>query len=450
MTKDQRQRKEIMGTNALLTQEAVLHTAKRLDVHDIGRATIRELVSLVGQLEKENQVRFVRMEMGIPGLEPEAVGTEAEIAALKRGVASKYVVLEGLPELKTEISRFAKLFLDISVRPGCCIPSVGSMQGSYAVFMVAGRRDEKKDTTLFVDPCFPVHKQQMAVQGLKYESFDAYEYRGEKLRSKIESYLSIGNISSIMYSNPNNPAWICFDERELSIIAQLADQYGALIIEDMAYFGMDFRTDYSAPGRPPYQPTIARYTDNYVLLISASKTFSYAGQRIGMILVSDALYDARFPDLTRFYSSAGFGHSLVYGSLYALTSGTAHSAQFALQAILKAVNDGEINLTEKIKVYRDRARTMKRILTNNGFNIVYDRDGDVLLSDGFYFTFSYPGFSGGELVEALLGYGISAISLEITGSSRLEGLRACVSLIDDDQMKAFEDRIVRFRKDHTQ
>jgi hypothetical protein len=53
-----------------------------------------------------------------------------------------------------------------------------------------------------------------------------------------------------------------------------------VVIEDLAYFGMDFRKDISKPGVPPYQPTIAKYTDNYILLISTSKVFSYAGQRI--------------------------------------------------------------------------------------------------------------------------------------------------------------------------
>ncbi len=63
------------------------------------------------------------------------------------------------------------------------------------------------------------------------------------------------------------------------------------------------------------------------------------------------------------------------------------------------------------------------------FKIVYDRDLDEPLADGFYFTISYPGMTGEYLIEELLHYGISAISLDITGSERNEGLRACVSLV---------------------
>ena len=80
------------------------------------------------------------------------------------------------------------------------------MQGTFSAFLAAGNIDKKKDTTLFIDPGFPVQKQQMMVLGLKYETFDVFNFRGEKLKEKLERFLSKGNINSIIYSNPNNPA----------------------------------------------------------------------------------------------------------------------------------------------------------------------------------------------------------------------------------------------------
>lgn len=60
---------------------------------------------------------------------------------------------------------------------------------------------------------------------------------------------------------------------------------------------MDFRRDISKPGVPPYQPTVAKYTDNYILLISSSKVFSYAGQRMAMLCISDKIFHRKYPDL---------------------------------------------------------------------------------------------------------------------------------------------------------
>ncbi len=412
---------------------------------DLGKATIREIVRLVNNIEEATGKKFIRMEMGVPGLQPPNIGTEAEIAALKRGVASKYPMIEGVKILKKEASRFVKMFMGIEVSPANCVPTVGSMQGGFASFLVSCRRDIKKDTTLFIDPGFPVHKQQHHVLGLKYETFDVYDYRGEKLRKKLESYLAKGNISTILYSNPNNPSWVCFSENELQIIGELATKYDVVVMEDLAYFAMDFRRDLYHPGKPPYQVSVANYTDNYILLISSSKVFSYAGQRIGTMVMSDKLSKRHFPDLKRFYSSDKFGYAMIYGALYSLSSGTTHSAQYALAAMFKAANDGKYNFVEEVKEYGERAKIVKQIFIENDFEIVYDKDENQPIADGFYFTFRFHKMTGSELLEKLLYYGISAISLEITGSQR-QGLRACMSQISRNQINDLKFRLWKFHE----
>ena len=421
---------------------------EQMGLEQVGKASIREIKRLVDFIEAETATRYIRMEMGIPGLKPAQVGVEAEKRALDSGVAAIYPDIDGIKGLKNEISRFVKLFMNVEVEPHGCIPTVGSMQGSFATFMTVTRINKEKDTILFLDPGFPVHKQQCRVQGTKFDSFDVYNYRGEKLREKLEAHLVKGNVAALLYSNPNNPSWICFTEKELKIIGELATKYDVIVIEDLAYFAMDFRQDLSKPGVPPYQPTVANYTDQYVLLISSSKVFSYAGQRIGMMVISNALFGRRSKDLLPYYGMEQFGRAMVFGTIYALSSGTAHSPQYALEAMLKAVNDGEYNFVDVVKEYGEKAKIMKKMFTDNGFTIVYDKDEDKPLADGFYFTIAYPGFSGEQLIEALVYYGISAISLAITGSERLEGLRACVSLVGRDQFPDLEYRVKKFHEHH--
>ena len=73
---------------------------KRTGLSNVGKATIREIVRLVNKIEQATGEKYIRMEMGVPGLVPSKIGTEAEIQALKNGVASKYAMIEGVPELK--------------------------------------------------------------------------------------------------------------------------------------------------------------------------------------------------------------------------------------------------------------------------------------------------------------------------------------------------------------
>ncbi len=431
-----------------IPSDIVSQKIKASGLQNVGKATIREIVRLVNEIESATGQKYIRMEMGVPGLKPAKVGVDAEIKALQDGVAQKYPMIDGVPSLKKEISRFVKNFIDIDVDEKCCIPTVGSMQGGMAAFLIANRCNAKKDTVLFIDPGFPVQKQQLKVLGMKYETFDVYNYRGDKLKEKLESYLKKGNISTILYSNPNNPSWICFTEKELEIIGNLATEHDTIVVEDLAYFAMDFRKDLSKPGQPPYQASVANYTKNWLMLISSSKAFSYAGQRIGSMVISNDLFVRRFPDLKRYFSSDEFGYAMIYGSVYSLSSGTSHSAQYGLAAMLKAANDGEFNFVEEVKTYGERAQVMKKLFTSNGFKIVYDMDEDKPLADGFYFTISYPGFTGEELIEKLIYYGISAISLAITGSDRTEGLRACVSQTHPDQFADLEYRLKKFNEHH--
>jgi len=320
--------------------------------------------------------------------------------------------------------------------------------GSMVSFLVANRNDRTKEGTLFLDPGFPVQKQQVKMLGHDYYSFDIFEHRGVKLGAKLESFLRSGKISSILYSNPNNPTWMCLTEEELRIIGELSHKYDVIVIEDLAYFGMDFRKDYSVPGKAPFQPTVGKYTDDFIILISSSKIFSYAGERIGMMAISDHLYDRQYPDLLRYYSTDNFGHSMVFGALYGISAGVTHSSQYGLTALFKAVNNGTYKFIEDLREYGERAGVMKALFEANGFKIPYDMDIDRPVADGFYFTISYPGMTGNELLEELLCYGISAISLEITGAERNDGLRACVSHVSRNQFGDLETRLKMFKEDH--
>jgi len=434
--------------NTPINKDIVDNKIKESGIKEVGTAAIRELVTLVNKIEAETGEKYIRMEMGVPGLKSPQIGIDAEINAINNGATSAYPLLEGIPEIKQESSKFAKNFLDIDIKPEGIYPTTGSLQGSLACFITIDRMFADRDTTLFLDPGFPLHKQQITMIRQKVESFDVYDYRGDKLREKLESYFKKGHIHSVLYSNPNNPSWICFTENELQIIGELANKYNVIIIEDLAYFSMDFRNDISIPGEAPYQATVAKYTDNYVILFSASKLFSYPGPRLGIMMISNKLQTLQVPELKNHFNSDVFGYCMLFGVLYPLSAGASNSAQYGIAAILEAVNNGKYSIREDVIEYGERAKIVKKLFTNYGFNIVYDKDEDKPIADGFYFTISYPGFEGVDLVKELLYYGISAISLLTTRSTRTEGLRACVSFTLRKQFPVLEERLKLFKADH--
>lgn len=434
--------------NRVFSRELVNQVVDELKISKLENATIGEVVLLASRLVQLTGIPFIRMDQGVPGLDPNRIGTEAEKKALDTGIPAIYPAAEGIPELKKEASRFVKAFLDIDILPSSCLPVTGSVAGSFGSFIACSQCNSQKDTVLFIDPGFPIQKSQLSILGVKYEQFDIYNFRGDKLYDKLEPILKKGNICAIVYSNPNNPAWICLTEKELEITGKLATKYDTIIIEDLAYFGMDFRTDFSRPFLPPFVPTVAKYTDNYILMLSASKIFSYAGQRAAVVCISDKLFSRKYNALAERYSGSGiFGPTFIASIMYMITSGVTHSTQFGYAAMLKAASDGNLNFIKETSEYARRARKMKDIFEKYGFYVVYDKDIDRNISDGFFFTIGYKGMTCAELMLELLYYGISSITLSTTGSEQ-QGIRACCSRMTDDLYEILDERLKAFSHDH--
>lgn len=432
----------------VFNEDLVASVAREMKVADLQNATIGDILLVASRLEELTGIPFIRMDQGSPGLPANRIGIEAEKAALDKGLGAQYPAAAGVPELKEAASRFVKAFIDIDISPRACLPTTGSVAASFGAFIACTQRIPGKDKVLFIDPGFPIQKSQLRILGIRWKLFDIHDFRGQALRDKMEEYLKDGDIAAIVYSNPNNPAWICLEEEELKIIGELATKYDAVVMEDQAYFCMDFRHPFGRPCQAPFVPTVARYTDNYILMLSASKIFSYAGQRIALACVSDKLFDKQYPALAERYEDSGvFGPTFIASIMYMITSGCTATTQYGMAEMLNRSVDGTINFVEDTREYERRAARMKKIFTDNGFTIVYDHDVTQPVGDGFFFTLGYPGMTGGELLCELMYYGVSSISLSTTGSEQ-QGVRACTSRMREELYPILEERMKAFHEDH--
>ena len=417
--------------------------------HELGNASIRQLVGVVKHIEQSLGVEFVNMAIGEPGLPADRIGIEAEHQALLNGCASHYPNILGIPEVKKWGSEFVRAFINLQRPPECILPTVGSMQAAFALNMMLTQLQPGKDSILFLDPCFPVQKMQCRVIGTRVEAFDVADFRGDKLHDELERHLKSGHIAGILYSNPNNPTWSCLTDDELRTIGELATQYDAIVLEDLAYLNMDFRDpNRGNPYTAPYQPSVGHYTHNCIQLISCSKIFSYAGQRAAFVAIDPELGKRVYPALgERLKNNGELLHSFSYSFLYVLSSGVCHSVQYGMAAMLQAACEGKLRYVETTREYARRAKRIKEIMTRNGFHIVYDTDADGQpVGDGFFFTFGYKDWTGQQLVNKLIYYGVSAIALESTGAKR-EGMRGCASTIREDQYEQLEERLRKFNED---
>ena len=415
---------------------------------DSENLSIRETNRLATIINDKHNIEFVRMEMGIPNIPTPEIAKDAEKEAIDKGLQGFYPPFDGILELKSAGRNFVKAFLNLDVENKHIIPTCGSLQGGYISQALAGNMHKDRKTILYLDPTFPVTRYQAKFLGLKAIGIDLYDYRGNKLIEEIKKHVDNDKIGGILWSSPNNPSWSCLNDLELRQIAEICDANDILAIEDLAYIGMDFRKDYSVPFSKPFIPTVGKFGKNWITLISASKAFSFPGPRCAISVISPHINEKKYTNLKDFCDREQFGHAFSLGGLYVTTSGTSHTAQYALAKMLDAATNNNFNFIEITSEYGRRAEKVKEIFLKYGFEQVYKKDMDEPVGNGFYLTMSYPKYDGNDLMLELLRYGISTITLKSTGSVRHEGLRVCISFIGLEKIPTLENKLRKFMEDH--
>ena len=167
-------------------------------------------------------------------------------------------------------------------------------------------------------------------------------------------------------------------------------------------------------------------------MISASKIFSYARERVGLVAISQKLFHREYPKLKERYGLSSFGDNFILTYIYVNTSGCSRSAQNAMSEMMEASVSGQYDFVAEMREYARRAHRSKEIFFSHGFSLVYDKDLDQDLSDGFFYTIGYKGLKGSELLYNLLRCGVCAITLNATRSEQ-QGIRVCVSMLNKEE-----------------
>lgn len=398
---------------------------------------IEEFWSAVDQLEQVLGIDYIRMDFGVPGLVPSEVCLSKHVATLEQGeVPQKYPPYAGTPRLRTAVASF--IFTRLGIR--CPVDNVfvtcGGTQALFVAQAVAARLDTDRKRVVFLSPIYPPMISQARFLGQKVDTIELDGRRGVALINTVRRSFERGGVAAFCWASPNNPTWTVLTHYELEHLAALCKEYGVVPIEDLTYLGMLDPESFTLRSG---LPSIAQFADEYFLVLSASKMLSYAGERIGFLAASSALLDRESVSLEE-----AFGARLVRracGSfIFNLTAGAPHSAQYGVANMLDAINSGAIDLDRVLSVYKDRSRTVKRLLKGNGCYFIYDSNDEGEL-DGFYICFGYPGMSGVELLKELLYVGITVLPLSVFSSERSDGVRACVGRLSDEKLTLLASRL---------
>ncbi len=407
---------------------------------DYDEFSIEEFWSAIEHLERTLNFQYIRMDFGVPGLTPPETSLSAHQQTFQHGqIPQQYPPYSGVPQLTAAMAEFIGNRLNTKISSRNIFVTCGATQALFVAQAVAAKLKAKANSVAFLTPNYPPMCTQARFLGMEISTIEVDYRKGVSLIGAIRTVFETGKVAAFCWASPSNPSWRVLNDEELLGIANLCKEFNVIPIEDLTYIGM---IDSTNNVKQVCLPSIARYADDYLLVLSTSKMLSYAGERIGFLVGSDSLLDKKSNSLKAAFEVNSVRRAC--GSLiFNTTGGAPHSAQYAVTSIIKAINRGDYDLDKALSIYLKRAKKLKQLLNKHGFYLIYSQNNDEDLN-GFYVSFAYPGLSEMELLQELLYLGVTVLPLSIFGSQRRDGVRACVGRLSEDKLDILEERLVKF------
>ncbi len=395
----------------------------------------------VDQLAKNSDQSVIRMDFGVPGLNPiKYCEVQHEIAIKNRSFCHTYPPYEGTKSVRLELAKFVSKRIPSQINHKNVFSTCGATQALMVAQSVAVHTRSDCDTIVYLTPAYPPMLSQGAYLGKRCLSVDTTQCRGDALIEKLATLFQQYSVACICWASPSNPLWNVLSKSELREIARLCDAYNVLPIEDLTYLGM--LSDHQGGVR--VIPSITQFSDRYFLILSCSKMMSYAGERIGFLIGSEPLLESHSECLKPRYLTNSI-RTAVGSLIFNSTAGAPHSAQEAVANTLRAINNEKINIERYLSQYARRAHLLKQVLKRRGFTLI-NHDQDLESDDGFYVCFEYQCLPSMELLQGLLRLGISVMPLNAFHTNHSNGVRACVGRSDCQDIIQVENRLKHFEE----
>ncbi|HXL02704.1 MAG TPA: pyridoxal phosphate-dependent aminotransferase [Candidatus Atribacteria bacterium] len=187
----------------------------------------------------------------------------------------KYTPTVGIPSLREKIAHHLKEEKGWKVTPEEVVILPGSLFGTVTIF---SSLLEPQDEVLVPDPGFTNHFYQVELCGGKMERYHLQEKNGFLPDIKEIENLITSRTKMILINSPSNPLGVVFPKETLCQLAQLAEEYGLLLISDEAY------EKYVYEGEHQGMFSFIN-EDNLISIFSFSKTYALTGWRVGYMIV---------------------------------------------------------------------------------------------------------------------------------------------------------------------
>lgn len=223
---------------------------------------------------------------------------------LARGAAQAYTEYRGAIDIREAVADRLAAFTGASVAAGDELIITPGTQG--ALFLAVAATVGRGTQVAIVQPDYFANRKLVdffegSVVPVRLDYLNGKPGAGLDLQQLEDAFR--GGVKVFVFSNPNNPTGVVFDEREIRRISDLAQQHGVTLIVDQLYS----RLRYDAV---PYTHLRALRGDTagIITIMGPSKTESLSGYRLG-VAFGDARIIERMEKLQAIVSLRAGGYS---------------------------------------------------------------------------------------------------------------------------------------------
>lgn len=152
--------------------------------------------------------------------------------------------------------------------------TAGSDEAMRLIFQCFGETGKNVVTVTPTFEMYDVYSKMFGMNHIMVEYEDDFTIDSEKILKAIDNETGI-----VILLNPNSPIGFVYNEKAIRKIIEKADEVGAIVVIDEAYYYFNKTT---------YISLIKEY-DNLLVLRTFSKLFSMAGLRIGYVAGNELL-----------------------------------------------------------------------------------------------------------------------------------------------------------------
>jgi len=235
-----------------------------------GTTIFAEMSALAARTEAIN------LGQGFPDTDGPAEVSAAAIKAIEEG-RNQYPPGPGTADLRLAISEHQRRFWSMDVDPDTEVLVTAGATEAIAATMLA--LCEVGDEVVVFDPTYDSYGASIAMAGAKLKPVllhppqpgeSAYRFDPDELRAAFSAKTRL-----LLLNTPHNPTGKVFTHDELTLVAELCQEYDVVAVTDEVYEHLVF------DGRHHPLATLPGMMDRTVSISSGGKTFSFTGWKIG-------------------------------------------------------------------------------------------------------------------------------------------------------------------------